>query len=86
MFSRRNLQGLRLHAAQSIEYDQALLRGTVQGRVNIQLVIDPDKKRGIFELMLHRQIESGKRHYDLARGVRRRSVTLARALRAGLRR
>ena len=30
--------------------------------------------------MLHRQIESGKRHYDLLRGMGCRSTALARAI------
>ena len=32
-----------------------------------KMIIDPDKKSGIFELVLHRHVEIGKRHDDFGR-------------------
>lgn len=64
MFSCGNLQSLGINAPDSVKHNHMLLDPSMQGSCQGQLIIDPCKKSGIFELVLHRQIKIRKRHYD----------------------
>ena len=70
MVSGRNLESFRIHSPNPVEHNHPLLIATMQGACQCQLIIDPDKKGGVFELVLYGQVEIGNRRGGLLRATR----------------